>query len=88
MHEQYFVTAAHCFVDNNGNLFDKEKIKEMTVIVGANKPTNETSLRKRRRFVQKKKIIPGEVKIHRKYDKATKAAYYDVAVIKIRGRFK
>lgn len=87
LNEQTFVTAAHCFVEN-GEIMSKEKISEMTVYVGANEPTNAESLRKRRRYVQKVKINPKKVKIHQKYDKEDKSAYYDVAVVKIRGRFR
>ena len=85
--ERTIVTAAHCFVNEGRKLTDDE-IKEMTVVVGANEPTNEESLKKRKRFVQQIKNNPKKVLIHEKYDKVTKAAYYDVAIVKIRGRFR
>jgi len=87
LNENTFITAAHCFVEN-GQKISVDKIKEMTVIVGANEPLNEKDLKKRRRFVQQVKIHPKKVLIHEKYDMQTKAAYYDVAIVKILGRFK
>ena len=86
--ERTLVTAAHCFVNEQGSKLSDDEIKEMTVVVGANEPTNEESLKKRKRFVQQIKINPKKVLIHEKYDKATKAAYYDVAIVKVRGRFR
>merc|ERR1711981_997773 len=86
--EQTIVTAAHCFVNEYGRQMTVDEIKEMTVIVGANEPTNEENLKKRKRFVQQIKMHPKKVKIHEKYNKATKAAYYDVAIVKVRGRFR
>jgi len=86
--EQTIVTAAHCFVGENGRQLSVDEIKEMTVIVGANDPTNEEDLKKRKRFVQQIKINPGKVLLNEKYDKATKAAYYDVAIVRVRGRFR
>ena len=82
------MTAAHCFVDKDGYEMNKEQIKEMTVIVGANAPTDNKTLTKRRRFIQTVKINPKIVSLHRKYDVATQSAYYDVAIAKIRGRFR
>jgi len=82
--EKTVLTAAHCFVnpDDPGSV-DTDKMK---IIVGSNKPTDEESLKKRKRLVQKKKI--DNVKVHRKFDKQTIAAYYDVAVVTIKGKFR
>ena len=86
--EQTIVTAAHCFVDEDGNRISSEEINEMTVIVGANEPTNEEYLTKQRRSIQQVKIRPRRVKLHPKYNVKTKSAYYDVAIVKIKGRLR
>ena len=86
--EQTIVTAAHCFVDEDGNRISSRGIDEMTVIVGANEPTNEEYLTKQRRSIQKVKIRPRRVKLHPKYNVKTKSAYYDVAMVKIKGRLR
>ena len=88
LNEDTIVTAAHCFVDEDGNQISSEIINEMTVIVGANEPTNEEYLTKQRRSIQKVKIQPRRVKLHPKYNVKTKSAYYDVAIVKIKERLR
>ena len=56
----------------------------MTVIVGANGPTNPY-LNKRRRIIQQKKI--SSVKIHPQYDQGSESAQYDLALVEIKGTF-
>ena len=88
LNEDTIVTAAHCFVDEDGNRISSEEINEMTVIVGANEPTNEEYLTKQRRSIQQVKIRPRRVKLHPNYNVNTKSAYYDVAIVKIKGRLR
>ena len=80
LNEKTVLTAAHCFFGE----FPEDETK-MTVIVGANEPTNPKSLIKRRRFIQQKKI--DNVKIHPLYDKKLYSAKYDMALIQIKGEF-
>ena len=56
----------------------------MTVISGAQEPTNPEDLAKRRNMIQQKKIK--NVMIHNLYE--SPAAKYDLALVKIKGRFR
>ena len=49
--ETTILTAAHCFLGEN-----PEDQSKMTIIFGANQPTNEENLEKRKRSVTKRKI--------------------------------
>ena len=72
--EKYVLTAAHCF-----HRLDETK---MTIIAGSDDPANQIPERKRR-LVQEKKI--DNVEIHPLYENP--AARYDLALVKIKGRF-
>ena len=72
--EKYVLTAAHCF-----HQYDETK---MTIIAGSDDPTNQIPERKRR-WVQEKKV--DNVEIHPLYKNP--AARYDLALVKIKGRF-
>ena len=79
--ERTILTAAHCFLGE----FPEDKSK-MTIIVGANQPTNAENLKKRRRGVSKRKIK--SVKIHPLYDNVLFSAKYDLALVEIKGKFR
>ena len=79
--EKTILTAANCFLRE-----DPEDLSKMTVIVGAKHPTVEEDLKKRRRFINKKKIK--SVKIHPLYNKVLFSAKYDLALVTIYGRFR
>ena len=77
--ETTILTAAHCFLGEY-----PEDQSKMTIIVGANQPTNQEKLKKRKRWVTKRKIK--SVKIHPLYNKVLFSAKYDLAIVKIEGR--
>ena len=77
--ETTILTAAHCFLGEY-----PEDQSKMTIIVGANQPTNQEKLKKRKRWVTKRKIK--SVKIHPLYNKNLFSAKYDLAIVKIEGR--
>ena len=82
MDERTILTAAHCFLGEH-----PEDRSKMTIIVGANQPTNEEILEKRKRFVSKRKIK--SVKIHPLH--ILFSAKHDLALVEIEGpsfRFK
>ena len=79
--EKTILTAAHCFLGEY-----QEDQSKMEIIVGANQPTNEDNLEKRRRQVSRKKIK--SVKIHPDYDRVLFSAKYDLALVTIKGRFQ
>jgi len=81
LNEKFVLTSANCVVGD----FAPE-ISKMTVIVGANEPTNPEHLKKIRRFIQKKKI--SSVKIHPQYDQVSGSAKYDLALVEIQGTFR
>ena len=81
MDEKTILTAAHCFLGDN-----PEDQSKMEIIVGANQPTNEEKLKKRRKFVARKKIK--SVKIHPDYNSVLFSAKYDLALVTIKGRFR
>ena len=81
MDEKTILTAAHCFLGEF-----PEKQSEMTIIVGANQPTNEDNLEKRKRWVSRKEIK--SVEIHPDYDGVLFSAKYDLALVTIKGRFR
>ena len=56
----------------------------MTIIVGANQPTNAEHTTKKRRWVSRRKIK--SVKIHPLYDNVVFSAKYDLALVEIEGR--
>jgi hypothetical protein len=58
----------------------------MTIIVGANQPTNAEYTTETRREVSRRKIK--SVKIHPLYNSVLFSAKYDLALVKIEGRFK
>ena len=76
--ERYILTAAHCF-EEEGIHYDQNK---MTVVAGSDDPASPIPRRKRR-FVEKKKIE--EVITHPLSENP--AARYDLAVVKIKGQF-
>ena len=79
--KKFVLTAAHCFVGD----FPPPK-EAMTIIVGANKPTDPDELRKRKRFIQKKRMK--DVQLHPKYDKILLSAKFDLAIVEIKGKFR
>ena len=76
--ETTILTAAHCFLGEY-----PEDLSEMTIIFGANQPTNEKDLKKRKRFVTTRKIK--NVKIHPLYNRVLFSAKYDLALVTIEG---
>jgi len=83
--ERRILTAAHCFVNNDGKLIPGFK-KNIKVLAGANEPTNQAYLEANKETIQIKRIK--SVKIHDRYDKVDKKAYYDIAIVTIRGRLR
>merc|ERR1712223_1891025 len=78
--ENFVLTAAHCFVGEfPPNQDDK------TIVVGANAPTDQRELKKRRRFIQKKRIK--HVQLHPQYDSILLSAKFDLALVEIKGKF-
>ena len=77
--ERTILTAAHCFLGEY-----PEDQSKMTIIVGANQPTNEQYLKKRKRGVSRRKIK--SVKIHPLYNNVLFSAKYDLALVEIEGR--
>jgi len=70
----HIITAAHCFFPKDGGVIDTNKL---TVVVGSNDPFGE----KRRERGTQHKIK--SFKVHDKYDSDTRAAYYDIAIVKV-----
>ena len=79
MDERTILTAAHCFLGE----YPEDRSK-MTIIVGANQPTNAEYTIKQRRGVSRRKIK--NVKIHPLYNNVLFSAKYDLALVKIEGR--
>ena len=77
--EKYVLSAAHCFLDQGVRLDQKK----MAIVAGSSNPTNAEDLRKKARFIQRKKIE--DVKIHPKF--VYPAAAYDLALVEIEGQF-
>lgn len=82
--ERRVLTAAHCFVNNDGRILPGYR-KKIQVLAGANEPTNENYLEKNKANIQMKRIK--NIKIHDRYDRVDKQAYYDIAIVELRGRF-
>ena len=60
--------------------------KNMKVVAGANEPTNQNYLDANKNTIQKQGIK--RVKIHDRYDRDTKKAYYDIAIVTLRRPLK
>ena len=81
LNERTILTAAHCFLDEY-----PEDQSKMTIIVGANQPTNTELNKKRKRGISRRKIKI--VKIHPLYDNVVFSAKYDLALVEIKGKFR
>ena len=79
--KSFVLTAAHCFVGE----FTPDQ-EDMKIIVGSNAPTDPDELKKRKNFIQKKRIKQWQ--LHPQYDSDLLSAKFDLALVEIKGKFR